>query len=105
MTESFDKKRELSSHAAAAKAIREELKAAFPGHKFKVRSSRFSGGNSVTVIAPPRLDRDSLDKVRELVGKYQSGHFDGMDDSYRMSNRRDDLPQVMFTHVQQGVAE
>lgn len=93
-------KREITPHAAAAKAIREELKAKFPDHKFSVRSSSFSMGNSVDVLCPASLDPDKVDEVQAIAGKYQAGHFDGMNDIYETSNRRDDLPQVKFVHVE-----
>lgn len=85
--------RTLSSQAAAAKMIRAELKAAFPTVTFKVTSKSFSMGDSVHIDwtnGPTAADVDAI------VGKYEYGHFDGMDDSYHYSNRRDDIPQSKY---------
>lgn len=64
---------------AAAKNIRLELAAAFPGVKFSVKSSRYSGGDSIDV---KWSDGPNCDQVNEIIGKYQAGHFDGMVDCY-----------------------
>lgn len=89
----------MTPHAAAAKALRAELKAAFPGHKFSVRSRSFAGGNAVDVSCPEGLDAQEVQRVETLADKYQYGHFDGMDDSYHMSNSRGDIPQVRYVQV------
>lgn len=71
-----------SSLVAAAQNMRMELAAAFPGVKFSVRSSRFSGGDSITV---KWVDGPCSAQVDEIVGKYEAGTFSGMDDSYTYS--------------------
>lgn len=71
--------KKLSSHAACAKAIREELKNEFPGVKFSVKSEIFSGGDSVHV---DWVDGPTYDEVNKIAGKYQEGYFDGMQDIY-----------------------
>jgi hypothetical protein len=58
--------------------LRIELKAAFPGVKFTVRSDY----NSVRI---GWVDGPTIDDVKALTGKYEGGHFDGMDDSYHYS--------------------
>lgn len=71
--------KELSSQAQCAKDIKAELKKVFPSVKFRIRSSSFSGGNSVDVnwdLGPTTKQVDAITK------KYQHGYFDGMDDSY-----------------------
>jgi hypothetical protein len=85
--------RELSSHAAAARAIRIELKKAFPGVKFSVRSSSFSMGDSVSI---DWTDGPTTAAVDAITGKYQYGHFDGMIDMYENDNGRDDIPQAKY---------
>lgn len=90
--------RKLSEAAQAAKAIRKELKAAFPGVKFSVRSENFAGGNAVNVTwSDPAADQKA---VNELVKKYQYGHFNGMDDIYEYSNTNSDLPQAKYVFAQ-----
>ena len=82
-----------SNHARAAQMIRKELKDRFPGVKFSVRSSSYSGGSAVHIRSEPRVDRQ---EVMAIVGKYQYGHFDGMTDMYEYSNTDDSIPQVQF---------
>jgi len=67
----------ISTHAAAAAAIRRDLKAAFPSVTFTVRSSSFSGGDSVDV---GWIDGPSSTSINAIIGTYQYGHFDGMID-------------------------
>jgi hypothetical protein len=55
--------------------LRIELKAAFAGVKFSIRSDY----NSVRIAW---VDGPTTDEVKALTGKYEAGHFDGMDDSY-----------------------
>lgn len=53
--------------------LKKELKNAFPGVRFSVRYSSFSGGDSLTV---KYTDGPTLDKVRTIVDKYQDSHAD-----------------------------
>ncbi len=69
----------LTTHARAAKNMRTELGQAFPGVVFKVKSSTFSGGNSIDV---DWTNGPTNEQVDEIVSKYKYGHFDGYDDSY-----------------------
>jgi hypothetical protein len=64
------------SCADTAKLVRDELKAAFPGRKFSVRSKTYSG--------PTGKDVDAI------VGKFAGASFDGMKDlkSYHESRYR-----------------
>lgn len=87
------KKRELTTAALCASAIRAELKKAFPGIRFDVRSKNYSGGNSVNVSWEDGPVKSAID---EIIGKYQYGHFDGSIDLYEYSNSRDDIPQARF---------
>jgi len=51
----------------------------------------------MTAVDVEWTDGPTSEAVQEIIGKYQYGHFDGMDDSYDYSNRRDDLPaQVKY---------
>lgn len=89
--------RTQTPHAAAAKAIRKELKEKIPGVKFRVRSESFSMGNAVNVY----WNGEGTDEreISDVISKYQYGHFDGMHDTYEASNSRDDLPQVKFVQL------
>jgi hypothetical protein len=67
----------------AAKNIRIELKRAFPSVKFSVRTSSYSGGNSIDVSW---TDGPTTQQVEEITGKYKGGSFDGMTDCYEYRN-------------------
>ncbi len=82
-----------STAAQCAKAIKAELRAAYPRTVFSVTSEYFAGGNAVRVRWE---DGPTTREVGAITGKYQYGHFNGMIDSYEFSNRNDDIPQVMF---------
>jgi len=69
----------VDSLNAAAKNARIELKAAFPGVKFSVKTSRFSGGDSMTARW---TDGPTSGQVDTIIGKYAAGRFNGQDDSY-----------------------
>lgn len=89
-------KKQISSHAAAAKLIRSELKK--HGIKGRVTSSTFAGGNSVSVYlkgAPPWTRK----AIGEFADQFQYGRYDGMQDIYEYSNSRDDIPQVKYVSV------
>jgi hypothetical protein len=88
--------------AQAASEIKKELKAAFPGFKFSVRSSNFSMGDAVDI---DWVDGPTTDMVDDIVGKYQYGHFDGSIDCYEYSNTRDDIPQAKFVQTQRSMSE
>lgn len=83
--------------AMASAAIKKELKAA--GFKASVKSSNFSMGNSVDIrvedVTPLQLKQ-----IEGICGKYQYGSFNGMEDLYEYTNRRDDIPQAKYVHVQ-----
>lgn len=71
-----------SGPAIAAKNLRKLLKAKFPGVKFSVTISRFSGGNSMSVRW---TDGPTSDAVSELSEMFSGGSFSGQDDSYTYS--------------------
>lgn len=94
--------RELSSQAAAAKAIRAELKKAFPNTKFSVTSSSFANGDSVHI---DWLDGPTTTAVEAITGKYQYGHFDGMIDLYENTNQRSDIPQSKYVQTRRDFSD
>lgn len=63
----------------AAKNIRIQLKAAFPGVKFSVKTSSYSCGNSINIRW---TDGVTVQQVNEITREYSLGDFDGMTDSY-----------------------
>jgi hypothetical protein len=72
-------KQDGSDHARASANIKRELAEAFPGHKFRVRSDSFSGGDSVDIGWE---NGPTTKEVEAITNKYQSGSFDGMQDLY-----------------------
>lgn len=94
--------REISEHAAAAKAIREELKKVFPQIKFRVRSESYTGGSSIRVTY---TDAIPVEEIEKYTNKYEYGHFNGMEDIYEYSNVRKDIPQVKYLFVDRTISE
>lgn len=86
-------KGKLSSHAAAAAAIKAELTSLYPHIKFSVKSDSFSMGNSVHVNW---TDGPTDSEVNDVIKKYQYGNFNGMEDIYENTNSRDDIPQSKY---------
>ena len=66
------------SRTDTAKLIRKLLKKAYPGVKFSVRSESYAGGGAIRI---GWTDGPCTDLVDRLVGKLESTHFNGMDDS------------------------
>lgn len=66
------------SPTETAKGIRAELKAAFPGIKFSVKTSYFSMGNSIDISWSFGPTTKAVDAI---TSKYCYGRFDGMTDS------------------------
>lgn len=91
-----------SNQAAAAAAIKTELKKAFPFIKFSVTSDSFSMGNSVDISW---TDGPTTAQVEAITGKYQYGHFDGMNDMYEDSNHRDDIPQAKYVSEHRKISD
>ena len=65
-----------------ARMIRAALKEAFPGVRFTVRSSSYSGGASINV---GYTDGPTTAQVRAITGNFEGSYFDGMTD-YQGSN-------------------
>lgn len=74
--------REYLSCAETAKLMRQALKESFPGIKFAVRSSTYSGGASIRVYW---TDGPSAKQVEGVTGAFEGAYFDGMID-YKGSN-------------------
>ncbi len=94
--------KEMSSHAHAAKLIRQELKVAFPAVKFRVTCSSYSMGDSVSIYWD---NGPTYEAVNQIVRKYQYGSFDGMQDLYEFTNNRKDIPQTKFVIAQRSITE
>lgn len=62
------------SCAETAKLVRAALKESFPGIKFSVTSSVYSGGASINV---KYKDGPTYDEVKAVVGNFEGAYFDG----------------------------
>lgn len=92
----------MTTHAATAKAIRQELKSIFPTVKFSVISESFSMGNAVRIGWE---DGATVDQVDSIVKKYQYGSFNGMQDLYEIDNNNDGIPQVKYVQTSRNFSE
>lgn len=63
--------------AEAAKMIRADLKGKFPGQKFSVTTSRYSGGSSIRV---KWQNGPTVKQVKGICDHYEGASFDGMID-------------------------
>ncbi len=71
--------KKYATAADSAKLVRADLKAAWPGVKFSVRSERSNVNVEWT-------DGPTTKQVEVLLGKFEMGYFDGMDDSYKYTS-------------------
>lgn len=90
----------MTESAQCAKLIRAELKLAFPGVKFSVRSQQFAGGDSVDI---GYQNGPTYDAVNAIVKKYQDGDFDGMIDLYEYRPNPQNLPRAKYVMVQRDI--
>jgi hypothetical protein len=74
----MDETMKYRGHALGAKNLRIELKRAFPGLKFSVKSETYSGGDSINVNW---INGPTTEEVKKISDKYQECDFDGMTDS------------------------
>lgn len=92
----------LSDYAAAAKAIRIELKKAFPGVIFHVHYKGYSMGDHVNIS----WDDGPTDKsVEALTKKYQMGNVDSRQDIYEYDNCRSDIPQSKYVFTNRRMSD
>ena len=66
----------IAEGGAVAVNIRRALKIAFPGHKFSVRTVHHG------TVYVHWTDGPTLAEVESITDRHESGHFDGMTDSY-----------------------
>lgn len=88
--------------AKAAKAIKQELKKAFPTIQFSVKSQNYSMGCNVNATW---TNGPTTKEVYKIIGKYQYGHFDGMIDLYEYSNDRPDIPQAKYIFANRDISD
>jgi len=81
------------SCADTAKLVRAALKETFPGVKFSVRSSVYSGGASINVNY---VDGPTYDQVKAVVSVFEGSYFDGMTDYKGLNYSSIDGQEVRF---------
>lgn len=91
-----------SVQARAAAMIRKTLKAHGIKASVKSRTASMMTAVDVTLFDPTP---STTKKVVEFTQQFQYGQFDGMTDSYNVTNNRDDLPQVKFVHVRASFSD
>lgn len=104
----------MSTHAQAAKMIKQELKQLFPNAAMRVKSKSYAGGNSLTVYIGERIKTDEpsiygdfktvnspeLEAAKKLISKYEYGSFDGMTDCYNHKSDNIELPRVKYAFAE-----
>lgn len=63
------------------KMIRKDLKAAYPGQKFKVKLNRYAGGRSIYITAPEGVNKR---EVEALGNEYNYRNIDHSTDYYNV---------------------
>lgn len=86
-----------SDQARVAAMIKKELAAI--GLTAKVKSSSFSMGDSVTAKLQD-VPACYMKEIKSHFARYQYGSFNGMEDIYEYTNRRDDIPQTKYLRVE-----
>ncbi len=75
--------RERDALVTAARNLRAQLKARWPGVKFAVTTKRYTGGSSISVRW---IDGPAVSLVDAIADRYQAGRFDGQTDCYDYSD-------------------
>ena len=89
--------------AIAAKSIKTELKKAFPEIVFSVKSKNYSMGDSVTISWE---NGPTAEEVEKLVGRYQYGYFNGMEDIYEYNRDREETTgSTKYLHFDREISE
>lgn len=89
--------RTISEHAAAAKQCRAFVKSL--GLTGSTTSDSYSMGSSIRVRVN-NATKEQQKQISDFCAQYQYGHFDGMQDIYETTNRRNDLPQVKYVFTE-----
>lgn len=82
-----------STHAAAASAIGTELNKRISRLQIFGYFRNLFRGNSVNISW---TDGPTTAEVEKITGRYKYGHFNGMENIYRVGNTNDNIPQVRF---------
>jgi len=86
-----------STQAKAAAEIRKYLKEKRIAANVTSHSASMTSSVKIKVSDMPP---DLFEEIEQHCMQYQYGHFDGMQDLYEYSNKREDIPQVKFVFVE-----
>jgi len=87
--------------AIAASIIKKELNK--HGIKSRIKSSNYSGGNSIHVYVQDQLPA-TIELIEDFCSQFQAGYFDGMQDMY-VYNRDRTGPTVSYIFVNNEISE
>ena len=92
--------KQLTESAQVAKEIRKILKA----HNIKgsVRSSNYSGGNSVRVLFAQEVTPEEYAKIYQEADKWRAGSFNSMDDIYEYRHIEGPTANYIFFTCSEG---
>lgn len=86
--------------AQVSKLCKQELKKL--NINCRVKSENFSMGNSVNVYLEDFFDKESFEKIKSLLYKYNENHRNDGFDNYEATNYRTDVPQVKYLFIDNG---
>lgn len=91
-----------SQAAKAAKEIRKELKAQFPGTKFSVITKNYAGGSSVTITYEDGPNKGDVERVARY---WEAGTFNGMIDLYEYDSSKANMNTTKHVFVNREMSE
>lgn len=91
----------LTQAAQASKMIKIILNKEYPNIKFSVKSDNYSMGSSVRINWTDGIPEKEIDS---FARQFQYGHFDGMNDIYEYSNKKD-FPQAKFVFCNREISD
>ena len=94
--------RSRTDAAKASEEIRKVLKIAFPGIKFSVKSSTYSGGDSVRISWE---NGPTMKQVEQYTKDFQYGNFNSMEDIYENTNTNKNIPQVKYLFLDREMSK
>lgn len=93
----------ISEHAQVAKLLKKKAKE-LGINVTSSRSKSFAGGDSVYLHFDSGSD-NAVSQLKDYSHQFKRGHFNGMEDIYEYSNRRDDVPQTKYLFLQDDRAD
>lgn len=94
--------RDRTDAAKVSSEIRKILKIAFPNIKFSVKSSTYSGGDSVRVSWE---NGPTVKQVEQYTKDFEYGKFNSMSDIYENTNTNKNIPQVKYLFLDREMSK